>query len=104
VHLSDAGRREGYVIDVGEESRQRRSEVRLDHLARQIEAHRRRRRLQGSQGSSILLRHVVRHEARDLRELHDGALHFAHRREDLLGAAEVMGVEDCLTVGSAREP
>ncbi len=104
VDLADARGREWRGLEVGEEPVEWLAEVGFDDPAREVEGHRRRRGLELLQGGPILLRHVVGDEARDLRELHDGALHVADDGEDVLGVAEVGCVGDGLpSVGACEQ-
>ena len=103
VDLADARGGEGLGVDLGEVVPDG-PQVLLDHPAGEGEVHGRCARLELAQHVLELLGDVVAHEADHLTELHDRALHVAHRREHVLGAPEQALVEDRLGLLLVGEP
>jgi hypothetical protein len=67
------------------------AQLRLDHPRRQLGGHRRGVRLQLGEGVAQVRRHALVEVAGHLAQLHEGALHVAELRRDLLRSADLVG-------------
>ena len=85
VHLPDGGCGERHALERPEDLLRRPPEVALEHVLDQVVRHRRRVSLQRCQLGSHVFRQHAAHKRQDLPELHDRALHVAHRLGDIAG-------------------
>ena len=104
VDLADRRRRQRPLVEAGERALERAAELLLGDGAQEREVHRRRRRLQRGERGAELLGHLVADEAQHLPELHERALHVAHRLGDRRGGLPpAIAVEAAAPLGRGEE-
>jgi hypothetical protein len=103
VHLADRRRGERLLVEVRVGALERLAQLALDGVADEREVHRRRLALQLLERRLVLGRDAALDEGHHLAELHERALHLAHRLGDALGVSLAARLVDALAPRLRRE-